>query len=183
MKNPIKLIAAAFMAAALFFTTNVKAQTVDKSAWRFGVGVEGLLPTGNLHNLSNIGLGGTARVQYGVSSNLALMLTSGYYNYFGKAIGDGTDTKYPSFGLVPLKAGAKVFVDGGFYFSGEVGAGFETRDVYADNNGNKDTKLLLSPGLGWANKSWDVGARYENFSGQSNNYGTVALRVAYGFAL
>lgn len=183
MKNSTKWIASVVTAAAIFFSVNANAQTVDKSAWRLGVGVEGLLPTGNLHDVSNVGIGGTARLQYGVSQNVALTLTSGYYNYFGKAIPGVPDTKYPSFGLVPLKVGAKAFVADGFYFSGEVGAGFETKDVYANGDGSKNTKLLLSPGLGWANKSWDVGARYENFSGQSNSYGTVALRIAYGFSL
>ncbi|MDB5145542.1 MAG: hypothetical protein JWQ66_4255, partial [Mucilaginibacter sp.] len=42
---------------------------------------------------------------------------------------------------------------------------------------------ILSPGLGYASKSWEVSARYENFSGQGNNYGLVGLRIAYGFGL
>jgi len=184
MKNSTKWIATAATAVAIFFSANVKAQTVDKSAWRLGVGVEGLLPTGNLHDVSNVGIGGTARLQYGIDKNVALMLTSGYYNYFGKTVSDATgDIKYPSFGLVPVKAGIKAFVSDGIYLSGEVGAGFETKDVYARADGSKDTKLILAPGIGWANKTWDVGARYENFSGQGNSYGTVGLRIAYGFSL
>lgn len=182
MKTSTKWIASIAAAAAIFFAGNVKAQTVTPNALRFGIGVEGLLPTGNLHDISNVGLGGTARLQYGVNSSVALMLTSGYYNFFGKDI-PGTDSKYPSFGMVPVKVGAKAFISDGFYFSGEVGAGFETKDFYANTDGSKNTKLILSPGLGWANKSWDVGVRYENYSGQSNNYGTVGLRIAYGFGL
>jgi hypothetical protein len=182
MKTTTKFLATALTAAAIFFGTNVNAQSTPKSALRFGVGIEGLLPTGNLHNISNVGLGGTARLQYGVADNLALTLTSGYYNFFGKEIVSGTDTKYPSFGIVPVKAGIKAFISQNVYLSGEVGAGFETKDVYEGQNG-KNTKLIASPGIGWANKKWDVGARYENFSGQSNNYGTVGLRIAYGFGL
>ena len=41
----------------------------------------------------------------------------------------------------------------------------------------------MAPGLGWANQKWDVGVRYEDFSGQGNNYGLVGLRLAYGFEL
>ena len=71
----------------------------------------------------------------------------------------------------------KYFATSNIYFSGEVGAGFETS--YADN-----TKLILSPGIGYANvKGLDVGLRYENFSGQGDNYGLVGLRIAYGFKL
>jgi len=185
MKNMTKFFAVAGIAAASLFTSKVNAQsTTPANKWRFGIGVEGFVPTGNLSNISNVGLGGTARIQYGVNQNVALMITSGYYNAFGKS-GDPytSNGKYPSFGMVPLKAGIKGYLGSGFYLSGEVGAGFETRDVYANANGSKDTKLILSPGLGYSFKYVDIGARYENFSGQGNNYGMAALRIAYGFGL
>jgi hypothetical protein len=188
MKTMAKLIASALTAVALFIgTSNVNAQSTPKNALRFGVGVEGLLPTGNLSDISNVGLGGTARLQYGVADNLALTLTSGYYNFFGKKIGN-TDVKYPSFGMVPVKAGIKAFFAQNLYFSAEVGAGFETKDDYRYSTGElegngKATKLIASPGIGYASQKWDVGVRYENFSGQDNNYGTVGLRIAYGFGL
>lgn len=196
MKKMTTLVAAAFTAAALFFGTNANAQSVPQNALRFGVGVEGLLPTGGqLKNISNIGLGGTGRLQYGISNDIALTLTSGYYNFFGKenttTITNGTNVtritnKAIDFGMVPVKLGIKAFVGSGFYFSAEGGAGFETKDAYRGATGElngKATKLILSPGLGYATKKWDIGARYENYSGQDNNYGTVGLRIAYGFGL
>ncbi|CAN5339826.1 hypothetical protein BH09BAC6_BH09BAC6_22280 [soil metagenome] len=181
MKNSTKLIAAAFTAAAIFFGSAVKAQTTPENKFRLGVGLELGAPTGNAHNISNFELGGTARLQYGVSKNLALTVTSGYYNMFGKT-GNYTVNGVPftgkaaDLGIVPLKAGVKAFFADNLYFGAEVGAGFETV-----SNGN--TKLIVSPALGFANKTWDVGVRYENFSGQSNSYGLVGLRIAYGFAL
>ncbi|GAA3976117.1 hypothetical protein [Mucilaginibacter dorajii] len=191
MKTMTKIIASAFTAAAIFIGTNVKAQTTPANALRFGVGVEGLLPVGDLHDGSNVGLGGTARLQYGVNKNVALTLTSGYYNFFGKShsesFTDATSTttitvKGRSLGIVPVKAGIKAFVADGFYFSGEAGAGFEVHEPIAGED--KSTKLILAPGLGYATKSWDIGARYENFSGgNSGSYGTVGLRIAYGFGL
>lgn len=185
MKKVTKLMAIAGTAIAIFFASNAKAQTTDKSAWRLGIGVEGGLPTGDIHNSSGWDLGGTARLQYGVDKNVAVMLTSGYYNFFGKdytttiVTGTGVTTitaKAPNFGVIPVKAGAKVFFNSPIYVSGEAGAGFET-------SSGGSTRLILSPGLGWANHSWDVGARYENFSGGGVNYGLVNLRVAYGFTL
>lgn len=186
MKNMTKMMAVALAAIAIFFTTQVKAQTTEASKWRLGIGVEGGIPTGDAHSGSNFELGGTARLQYGITSNFALTLTSGYYNFFSKTInvavpnGDGTFTtvseKGPNVGVVPVKVGIKDFFAKNIYFGAEVGAGFETV-----SGGN--TKLLLSPALGWADKSWDFGVRYENFSGQGDNYGLVALRVAYGFSL
>jgi hypothetical protein len=188
MKNMKKMMAIAVAALAIFVTTTVKAQTTPPSAWRLGIGVEGGIPTGNAHDISNFELGGTARLQYGASKNVALMLTSGYYNFFGKDIPDLGNIKYKSLGMIPVKAGVKAFFAPNVYVSGEVGAGFET-SAFGDFSGDqtagleKDTKLILSPGVGYATKSWDVGVRYENYSGQGNNYGLVGLRIAYGFGL
>lgn len=197
MKKLSKLIAVASVAILGLFTTKAHAQSgTPANAWRFGIGVEGLLPTGGqLKNISNVGLGGTARLQYGINNSVALTITSGYYNFFGKentaTYTNGTTVtrvtnKAVDFGMVPLKAGIKAYVAEGFYISGEVGAGFETKDAYrgatGDYNG-KATKLILSPGIGYSFKSVDIGARYENYSGNNNNYGAAALRIAYGFKL
>lgn len=181
MKNTTKMIAIAIVAVAMLFTTKVKAQTTESHKWRLGIGVEGGIPTGDINDFSKFDLGGTARLQYGLSNNLAVTLTSGYYNFFarsGNATIDGVTytVKAKDQGLVPVKAGIKAFFTPNLYFGAEAGAGFETS--YADN-----TKLLLSPAIGYATKSWDVGVRYENISGQGDNYGTVAFRVAYGFGL
>ena len=174
MKNRTKMMTMAIAAIAILFAGSAKAQTNDKSAWRLGFGVEGGIPTGSIKDYSKFELGGTARLQYGVAKDVALTLTSGYYNFFASQ--SAKDLGGKSVGVVPAKLGVKAFFAQNIYFGAEAGAGFETN--YA-----KNTKLILSPGLGWANKSWDVGVRYESLSGQSDSYGTVALRIAYGFAL
>jgi hypothetical protein len=174
MKKTAKLMAIAISAVAILFTTNAKAQTSNPNQWRLGIGVEGGIPTGSINDYSKFELGGTARLQYGVAKNLALTLTSGYYNFFADDAAKSVGGK--SIGIIPVKLGGKLFFDSPIYVGAEAGAGFET--VYA-----KNTKLLFSPAVGWANKSWDVGVRYEGFAGQGDNYGVVALRVAYGFSL
>jgi hypothetical protein len=175
MKKLTKLAAVAITGVALLIGTNVNAQTTPKSKLRFGIGLEAGAPTST--DASSFELGGTARLQYGVGDKFALMLTSGYYNFFGKdyTVG-GVTYKAANAGIVPLKAGMKAFFSDNLYFSAEAGAGFEM-------DGAKNTKLILSPGLGWANQKWDVGVRYEDFSGQNNTYGLVGLRLAYGFEL
>jgi hypothetical protein len=177
MKKMTTLVAAAFTVAAIFLGTNVNAQTStsspDSKGWRFGIGAEALAPVGDLHDFSNFGLGGTARLQYDVKSNISFTLTSGYYNFFAKDQAGVTNA--PDQGIVPVKLGIKAFFAPKWYFGAEAGAGFETK--YA-----KDTKLILAPGIGFAGDSgWDIGLRYEHFSGQGNGYGTAGLRVAYAF--
>lgn len=178
-----KLAAAAIAFAGLLFTnTTTKAQSTghDSQAWRFGLGVEGGIPTGDIRDYSHFALGGTARLQKDLNGSVSLMLTSGYTNFFARnyELANGIKTDNKDYGLIPVKAGIKGFFAPHAYISGEAGAGFET------SGDDKHTKLILSPGIGYAsNSGLDVGVRYDNYSGNSNNFGQVALRVAYGFKL
>jgi hypothetical protein len=194
MKTITKLMAAALCVSAIFCGKNASAQMTpaapamntmsSSSSWRFGIGVETGMPTGNLSKIASWDVGGTARLQYDVDNSWAITLTSGYYNFFaGKNMNTTTQfgpdyygTNTHDMGLIPVKAGLKAYWGNGMYFTAEGGVGFETKY-------DEDKKLILSPGLGWSGKCVDVGLRYENFSGQSNNYGLVNVRIAYGFAL
>jgi hypothetical protein len=118
------------------------------------------------------------RLQYRLSQKLSLTLTSGYYNFFAKEYtfpGTTETTKPDDLGIIPVKAGVRAFISRHFYLAGEAGAGFETP--------GGPVKVILSPGFGYATRSWEIGARYENFWTNNNNFGMVALRVAYGFDL
>jgi len=176
MKKFTKLAAAAIAGVALFIGTNAKAQSDSKL--RFGIAAEVGVPTGNASNFSNIYAGITPRLQYGADEGLAWTLTSGFYNFFGKNVNitPTVTAKAGDVGIVPLKLGVKGFFADNLYFGAEAGAGFET-------NKGGNTKLIVAPGIGYANTSWDISARYENFSGQNTSYGLVGLRVAYGFKL
>ena len=180
MKKVTNLLASATVAVAIFFGSSAHAQTTPATSpnpnpWRLGFGIEGGIPTGDAHPSSGFELGGSARLQYDLTSSFSLMLTSGYTNFFIK-----DQYRVPgeskNLGIVPVKVGVKWFFVPSLYVAGEAGAGFET---VTDGN----TKLILSPAIGWANKHWDVGVNYTNYSGQSDNYGSVGLRLAYGFGL
>ncbi|MGI4729244.1 MAG: hypothetical protein ACRYGB_11785 [Janthinobacterium lividum] len=181
-----KLIAVMAAMLILAFSTQTHAQTVykkkvakdSKNVFRMGLGLEGGYPT---KNFSRFELGGTLRLQYDLASNLSLTLTPGYYHFFDRNVyGQPTDKgTYYNTGLnmIPVKAGVKSFFAPNFYISAEAGAGFEL-------NHAQETKLILSPGIGFASNSGiDLGLRYENFSGNHSNYGIIGLRVAYGFKL
>jgi hypothetical protein len=174
MKKTSILIATAFT-AALFFTSQVKAQTTNSSPLRLGIGVEAGIPSGSI--ASDFEVGGTLRLQYDLAPDFALTFTSGYYDFLGKDVTTVVGTyKSEDIGIVPVKVGMKSFFAPNFYVGAEIGAGFET---ISDGH----TKLILSPALGWANKTWDVGFRYENFSSSGRSYGLFGLRVAYAFGL
>ncbi len=177
MKNTSKKIALAMMVTAMLATVKVKAQTTPANALRFGIGVEVADPTGNARLGSHFVLGGTARLQYGLTNNLAVTLTSGAYHFFPITI-PGTNTKYQGYGEIPIKAGIKAFFAPQFYFGAEGGAGLEVTD-----QGKGPTRLLLSPALGYASEHWDLGVHYDNFSNTSGHFGLIGLRLAYGFNL
>jgi hypothetical protein len=183
LKTATKWIAAAAAIVILATGTQAQAQTTtrrgtdSKNVFRLGLGLEGGYVT---KNFSNFELGGTARLQYDLANNISLTLTPGFYHFFAKD-GEAQVTEKGIYtndlNMIPVKAGIKSFFAQNFYISAEAGAGFEL-------NHAKETKLILSPGLGYAgNKGFDLGLRYENFSGNHSNYGIIGLRVAYGFKL
>jgi hypothetical protein len=179
MKTALKLTATALMVAPLFFATHVKAQTTPANKFNLDLGIESGLPTGVGTNFNTLILGGTIRLQYGISNSFAVTFATGGDHFFSKDI-PGTDTRYASFGVGPIKAGVKEFFMPNVYVSGEAGIGREvTQNGFVGGN----TKLLLEPGIGYANKKWDFGIAYESLTGQQDNYGFVGLRIAYGFSL
>jgi hypothetical protein len=163
------------LTVSAFFVSNSYAQTTQKGKWRWSFGIEPGLPTGTIHDYSNFELGGTLRAQYGLSDALALTFTSGYYNFFAKKLTiPGYGSVQPDdVGIIPVKAGIKFFFSKGFYVGAEAGAGFETP--------GGPPKLLLSPNVGFATNSLDLGIRYENFRQKDHSYGLLALRLASGF--
>jgi hypothetical protein len=179
MKILSKLVAIALTTLALFFSAYVKAQTTAAHAFVLSLGIEPGLPTGSARIGTTFTLGGDIRLQYGLSDRFAVAFTTGGYHFFPKRM-PGTEGRYGSYGVGPIKAGIKEFFAPNLYFGAEAGVGYE---VTEKGFGNGQHKLILSPALGYANKHWDVGVYYESYSGQQNNYGQVALRIGYGFQL
>ncbi|TKC09353.1 outer membrane beta-barrel protein [Pedobacter frigoris] len=167
MKNSTKILASAVAAVALFFTTSVNAQ--DSKALRLGIGLNAGLPTTTGYSFV---IGGDLRLQKDFSSNVSGILSAGYNSWSLKdSYGGG------SFGMIPVKAGAKIFFAESAYVSGELGAGFGTE------SGSK-TAFLWAPGVGYGfDNGLDLGLRYEGAEVSGASLGQVALRIAYGFKL
>jgi hypothetical protein len=170
MKNLKNIRTLLFAALALGITSVASAQNTESSNYdqkfKLGFGINGGLPTDNAYDWA---LGGDVRLQYDLTKRTSVTLTTGFTNLF---IGDDVD----DLGFIPAKAGFKAFIwEDQFYVLGEVGAGF------AVTNGYNDTTFLWAPGIGYANKHFDVSLRYEDYHKFETNQ--VALRLAYGFEL
>ena len=173
MKKTTKFLAGAVAVLALFFTTNVNAQT------KLGIGGNFGIPTGDASDFSNFALGLDARLQFDVSKQISIPVTTGYTSFFGKKIGN-TDANFGDFGFIPVKAGVKVFLDdtgSGLYGLAELGAAFGV------TNGS-GTSFIYSPAIGYSwSSGLDLGVKYEGLSKNSTTLSQVALRIAYGFNL
>lgn len=169
-------------AVSIFFTANAIAQdepTTKKNydqSFRFGVGINGGVPTNN--DFYNFSLGADARIQYDLTKRTSLTFTTGFTNLF---IGNGVK----DLGFIPLKAGFKAFVwNDEFYILGELGGGL----TVTNTDVNKKNTYIWAPGIGYANKNFDISLRYEGYTEFNNpinhrDASQIALRLAYGFEL
>ncbi|WP_207420998.1 hypothetical protein [Desertivirga brevis] len=164
----LKFIAAIIAVVTSYGTVSAQSAGHDSRDTRLGIGLSLGIPT---HDAYNFAVGGDLRLQKDFYSNVSGLLSLGYTNFSLKGEDAG------SAGFVPLKAGLKVFPMERFYISGEVGAGFGTKE-------NQKTAFVWAPGIGLGfNNGLDLGLRYEEFRNQGNGLGQVALRIAYGFNL
>ncbi|MEJ7694125.1 hypothetical protein [Daejeonella sp.] len=187
MKRTKSLIASAAVAAVILIgSANANAQTTsvndgDSKATRLGLGLSAGIPTTQGYKF---GFGGDVRLQQDFTSNISGILSVGYNTFSVKpnpALTLPARTDVNNLDFIPVKAGIKVFPVARFYFSGEVGVGFGTRD-------GSNMTFIYAPGIGvGTNAGIDIGLRYEGMTGNSlivlKNPGQVALRLAYGFNL
>ncbi|HEX8270374.1 MAG TPA: hypothetical protein VF581_10825 [Flavobacterium sp.] len=187
-------------ALSVFFTVNVNAQDAATASdpenydqgFRLGFGANIGYVFDDPYELA---LGADVRLQYDLSQRYSFTLTTGFTNLFAREYEiNGFEVDPKDLGFIPVKVGFKGFIwEDSFYLLGEVGAGFAVtnRDEY---EGTNDTTLILAPGIGYANKYFDLSLRYEHYSdfptANFNSNGTIdegtgqlALRVAYGFKL
>jgi hypothetical protein len=174
MKKTTKFIAIAAAAVAIFFTTNVNAQDANTPP-KFGIGLNVGIPTTDGYGFT---VGGDLRYQFDIDKQLSVPITAGYTHFIGKEFGD-SGIKIPDFGVIPVKAGLKIFFSNtgaGAYGLGEVGAAFSTSE-------GGGTAFAFSPAIGYAwSNGLDLAAKYEGYS-NNGTVGYAGIRLAYGFKL
>ena len=169
----MKLMKRFLIAAVLLVAGGANAQeTITDNnydqGFRLGFGINA---GGVTNDAFNFALGGDVRLQYDLSRDTSLTLTTGFTNLFAK------ENEFKDLGFIPVKAGFKAFINSSpFYVMGETGAGF------AVTNGYDETTFIWSPGVGYANDFIDLSVRYEDVDAYYDS-GIIALRLAYGFKL
>ncbi len=158
--------------AVLSLALNSFAQKkIDNNKVTFNVGGELGIATGGLGNVSSLGLGATAQLNYYLQDKTYIILNGGLIQYFGKKI-TGTSTKYISTTAIPLLGGIKYFFADNFYGNAQVGV-----TIFSGLSSN--AKLTFSPGLGFKiNEKWDALLKYTGYAGTGGAFG-----VRVGFML
>lgn len=152
------------------------------------IGLETGLATGNLRNISSMGVGGTIKYAYNFNENIAATFQSGYIDFISK---NAISSDYTS-GLVkintsqiPIKAGFRYSI-GRFYVEPQLGVSLiHQKDVETENGWSNNTSAFTYAGnIGvLATRNFDMSVRYEGMSKNNGSLGYLALRLAYSFPL
>ncbi len=152
------------------------AQNSDKK-FHFSVGPEVGFATGDFNNTHSVGIGATIQAENNIGGTTNVTLTTGVMSYAGKSINSGTKNKAQI--IIPLKVGIKYFLSGGFYGLAQLGAGFLS-------NFRTGTAFAYSPVIGYefntnSGKAIDASLKYDGYSKNNANLGSVGVRLAYKF--
>lgn len=177
MKTITKLFA--LTGLALFtLATQLKAQetTTKNNGMAFKVGVGafgGLFPD---KSEMDYGFGGSLRLQYDLSKNVALTASGGYTKLQWK-------NSPLDFSFIPLMGGVKVFAIDRMYLGTALGTGLAIKE-------NATMNFIYSGGLGYEfSNGIDIGARYEGYVNNSSSAlyfmrtGQYTLNLSYNFKL
>lgn len=123
-----------------------------QSGFKFGVGINGALPVGNLSNISSFVIGGEVQGEYGFNDDLSGIFTTGYTHFMEK---NSNGLKQ---GMIPLLAGARYHATDKFFVGGQLGYGFFT------NGGSGG--FAYKPQIGYRAGSFQITGSY---NGISNN--------------
>ncbi|MBC7417484.1 MAG: hypothetical protein H7325_04945 [Pedobacter sp.] len=169
--------------AVLLFVETAKAQI-----FKFGVGTELAIPTGNSSNITNIGIGGYVKFVQAVAPKIAVTETAELITFFGKKF---LDIRSQNLSYLPVKLGLKYFPSENFYAEGQGGLAIPVKS-------NGKTNFTWALGIGSFVKTssngaqFDVGLRYQALTNtiqqsvvtsNKTNFGYIALRVGYVFGL
>jgi len=149
----------------------------ERTTTAFSIGPELNIPQRSAYN---IGYGASVNLETPLSSKFSAVVTSGYYRFSYKSLALSGYKKPGADSFIPIKAGAKYYIDPRFYTQAEVGTVLNKNDAYMGNlfTYSLGTGFLLP--LGDSKTSMiDIGLRYEDWSKSSLQQ--FAIRVAYRF--
>ena len=180
-----------FLLAALSVVVAVSSfaqETPAKRGLSISVGPEFASPLGSFRNGYTvtggstsgykIGLGGSAKLNIPVATNIDFSLSAGYMAFSQKAsIGqlDSLKLNKGSYSFIPFKAGLRFRTNGGFYIEPQVGY---TQTKLKTVSGAGEFTYAGNIGYLLA-RTLDIAVRYEAISTKPESSKFIGLRIAY----
>lgn len=170
-----------FIALAIAAVTTVSAQKKEekkgKGETMMSVGAEVGLPIGSLGDINGIGFGASVKAAFPVSADGAITGSAGYMTFSGKTISIlGISVKNSALGMIPIKAGYRHMLGGGFNVEPQVGY-----TLFSGSGSGGGFTYAANVGY-MINNQWDLSARYEGIS-NNGSVSFIGARVGYNFSL
>ena len=146
----------------------VSAQSGFINGFKIGAGVSVDVPANNLSGYS-VGVGVDLLGQYGIAGKIALTGDIGYTTIFAK------NKDFPSYDIVPIRAGIRFFPSSMFYLAGKIGVG-----IGVGKSSGSSTAYAIGAGVVMS-RNMDVSATYEGYSKSGFSTGYIGIRLGYFF--
>ncbi|MDN3655775.1 outer membrane beta-barrel protein [Ferruginibacter paludis] len=173
-----KVMLSAVILTLSVLTASAQKESAETNSFKFSVGVEGGLPTGDLKTTSSFGIGGSIQGDYKATESFALTLNAGYLSFSGKTVSLlGESIKYPSINIIPVLAGGKYYFTESVYGSAQVGVSFVSM-----TGESSSSAFTYAPGIGYyVSPNFDLLLKYQAASKNGSTLSFIGLRAAYSF--
>ena len=140
--------------------------------FKFSVGAELGLATGNLSETHSFGIGATGQIEFPIQEKFKGTATGGIIFYNGKSIGNGV--KNTGLTVIPIRIGGKYYLTSSVYGALQIGVGFLNKDL--------GTAFAYSPQIGYEflsknNKPVDIAFKYDAYA-KNGTLGSLGIRLA-----
>ncbi|MCR6720588.1 MAG: hypothetical protein NVV59_09890 [Chitinophagaceae bacterium] len=165
------------IAFSCLFAISFTASAQPSEGLSFGAGLRASLPIGDFADGYSFGIGAELQAEYGFSSNLSGVFTTGYSSFFGKEVdlGGGITYKPDAVGYIPLLAGIRYYAAETFFIGGQVGYGLLT------GGGSSSGAFNYQPQIGYNAGSFQLTLNYNALSKNSSTSSHIGLGAIYKF--
>jgi hypothetical protein len=174
-----KLLLAAIVFSIL--TIGAQAQSQAKSGgFKFGVGLDLALPTGNFGTVTSFGIGGQVQGELMLADNISGIASVGYQSFLGKSFPDGAGGTFKySYGLIPILVGARFYPSEQFFVGAQIGVGL----LHASYSGlsSNTSGFDYLPQVGYVAGPLQFTLGYNGVSASGGTFGSMQLSAVYTF--
>jgi len=160
----------------IFFTAKAQEKELSFKGFHFAAGASLGLAIGDFGDTHSVGLGFELEPEYSANGLVSVYGSAGYTNFFARdlSISGGEDFSADDIGIIPILAGAKIYLAAPFFIGAKLGVGILTGGV-------SGTGFDYQPQFGFNNKKFLVNFSYNGLSKNSVTLSSLSISVLYKF--